>query len=107
MTSVKRNLITRQPYQPAGWALVSSALQDQERDATILRPRGVVVTAIDRLRLAISLRRHALFIDAFVDHVLAHRFRATIRQIEVVRVIAALVGVTLDLDQLDAGVALH
>src|SRR5262245_22769608 len=60
--TITMNRITLQPYQPPRRMPVSvlGTLEDQERDATVLGPRCLVVRAIDRLRLAVALRGQPL-----------------------------------------------
>src|SRR6185503_9663257 len=62
---------TRELYQ-----LVVRTLQDQELDAAVLRPRLLIVAAVERHLLAVALRLQAERVDPLVDHVFAHRRRA-------------------------------
>src|SRR3569623_1232043 len=77
-----------------------------ELDAPVLRPRGLVVLADERHGLAVALRHQALDRDALPREVSDDRRGAAIGEIEVVGIVAALVGMALDLDELDVGVVL-
>src|SRR5688572_13461454 len=78
-----------------------AALQDDELDAAVLAPAVFVVLVADRHRLAVAAalepaRQHVALVERP-----SHGGGAPFRQIEVMGVVAALVGVPLDLDQLD------
>ena len=87
------------PWRPA------RRLQDDELDAAVLAPAALVVLNADRLGLAVAVapelaRKHVAFLERPPD-----RPGAPLGQIQVVGVVAALVGVSLDLDLLDPRVA--
>src|SRR5580698_9083803 len=86
---------------------VGRAFQDQERDAPVLRPCRLVVVAVERLGLTVALRGEPLLVDALADQVVLHGVGAAVAEVEVVGVVATLVGVALDLDELNARVALQ
>src|SRR4051794_10011083 len=81
------------------------ALQDDELDAAILAPAVFVVLHADRLGFAVAVTLEAARQDVALLEGDPHRVGAPLGQIEVVGVVAALVGVTLDLDQVDLRVA--
>src|SRR5262249_41922239 len=86
-------------------AALAAGLLDDELDAPVLAPAGFVVLAADRLRLAVAVaaqlaRQHVALFEGP-----PHGRGAPLGQIQVVGVVAALVGVALDLDLFDPGVA--
>ena len=66
-----------------------------------------VVLRADRLGLAVAVRLQAVGLDAVLDEVGLDRRRAVLGQLHVVVVVAALVGVALDLDRAGSRVALQ
>ena len=79
------------------------APQDDELDAAVLAPAVLVVLGADRLGLAVALRAQPLRLDpALLEAPVApSAARRSVRS-RLYVVVAALVGVALDLDQLDA-----
>src|SRR6185503_1415708 len=83
------------------------AAQDDELDASILAPAVFVVLAADRLGLAVAVVLERAGLDPALDQRPLDRRGTALGQLQVVLVVAALVGVTLDLDERDLRVALE
>src|SRR6185437_14771458 len=81
------------------------ALQDDELDAAVLAPALLVVLRADRLGLAVAVGLEPAGQDVALLERTPHRLGAPLGEVEVVGVVAALVGVPLDLDQIDLRVA--
>ena len=82
-------------------------LQDLELDAAVLRPRGLVVPRIDGAVEAIALAAQPVLRDAALHERRHHRVHARLRELEVVLLGAALVGVPGDLDEREVLVLLQ
>src|SRR5438309_3578359 len=95
----RRRVARRRPLalRSSGQRIVGAA-QDDEFDAAILRPALERVAVADRARLAVAVRAQAIGGHAPLDEILLDRGGAILGEPEVVVVVAALVGVPLDLD---------
>src|SRR4051812_19341417 len=97
----RRTASHRTTHHPTAQVLLPGALEDQEVDPAVDVVRGLVVARIFGLRLTVALGLEALLLDAVLDEVPLHARRAAIREVEVVGVAALLVGVALDLHELE------
>src|SRR5579871_6733350 len=80
------------------------ATEDLELHAAVLRVRLFAVAGVERAVRAEADAAEALRVDAVGDERLHDRVRARLRELQVVGVVPAAVGVPTDLDEVEARV---
>src|SRR5688572_12167727 len=86
----------------------SLLLEDHQYDATIGGAADASPVRLDRERIAVGDRRHPIERELLLTRqITAHRFRAPLSEVFVVRLGSGVVRVSLDLDEVLVGQTLH